>query len=60
MKTIEELRREFEETEMFKLYYSWQMDFDDVANTYYTENLHLKDYAECLNSAWMMFQELKK
>lgn len=32
-KTIEELRSKFEETETFKLYYSWQMDFDDVVKT---------------------------
>ena len=60
MKTIEELRKEFEETKTFKLCYSWMIDFDEVANTYYAMSMHLHSDVTSLNSAWMMFQELNK
>lgn len=60
MKTIEEMRKEFEETETFKLCNSWQIDFDDVANTYHSINPVFVSDCIAINSAWMMFQELNK
>ena len=59
MKTIEELRAEFEETEVFNLFYSWHFDFDISNNFYYTYSDYKSD-VDSLNSAWMMFQELNK
>lgn len=60
MKTIDELRKGFEDTEAFKLYYSWQINFDEIANTYYSENSHLHDDSVALNAAWFMYKELSK
>lgn len=54
------LREEFEKTETFKLCNSWQIDFDDIANTYYSINPVFISDCIAINSAWMMFQELKK
>lgn len=59
MKTIEELRSEFEKTEVFSLFYSWHFDFDVANNFYYNYSGRGSD-VDNLNSAWMMFQELKK
>lgn len=58
MKTIEELRKEFEKTNTFKLCTSWQIDFDDVSETYHSINPVFMSDCIAINSAWMIFQEL--
>lgn len=50
----------FEETNTYKLCKSWQIDFDEEKQVYYSINPMF--YSDCIaiNSAWMMFQELNK
>lgn len=54
------LREAFEKTETYKLCYSWQMDFDEEKQTWYSINPILISDCIAINAAWMMFQELKK
>ena len=58
MKTIEELRAEFEETEVFKGYRNCVVYVPSV-NDYRTDKY--SDYSMgFLSGAWYMFQELNK
>lgn len=59
MKTIEELRSEFEEIQRIKEILSCcEMSFDGGE---YVEDVFANDPNECyINGAWFMFQELKK
>lgn len=61
MKTIDELRKEFEETEFFKrnalAYAKPYLTFSDNE---YKAPLELFSIVIRINSAWFMFQELKK
>lgn len=58
MKTIEELRSEFEETILFKEYENCAR-YESRINEYRSDR-----YSDCsmgfLNGCWFMFQELKK
>lgn len=58
MKTIEELRSEFEETEVF-------ICFNEAFDIYYTNlgGYHFKKDGKCcfyLNGSWRLFQEINK
>lgn len=54
-----ELRIEFEKTETFKLCKSWQIDFDEEKQVYYSIDPIFHSDCIAINAAWMMFQELK-
>ena len=56
----EELRREFEKTETFKKCNHWALKFNKEKQTYFSEHMTYISDAIALNSAWLMFQELKK
>ena len=60
MKTIEELRAEFEETETARFWMHRTVRFDNCFKKYYTADIEYSHYAQVMNSAFMMFQELKK
>lgn len=63
MKTIEELRSEFEEVDNIKrLLLSNSLIFIDITNKYQPKFYNETDcfIATFVNGAWFMFQELKK
>lgn len=60
MKTTEELRSEFEETETFDKYNHWSFKFNTDNNMYFSAHLTYMSHSSAMNAAWFMFQELKK
>lgn len=59
MKTIGDLRKEFEEIEKFKEYMKICY-FDENLNIYKPYNLFQHGCASYLNGGWFMFQEFNK
>lgn len=60
MKTIEELRKEFEETETAKFWMHRSVKFDNCFFKYYTSENEYSHYGQIMNAAFMMYQELNK
>ena len=60
MKTVEELRAEFEKTETARFWMHKNVRFDNFFKKYYTSDIEYSRYAQIMNSAFMMFQELSK
>ncbi|WP_032877542.1 hypothetical protein [Acinetobacter sp. ANC 3929] len=51
------MRSEFEKTKAYELCKSWQMDFDEELQTYYSINPMFHSDVTVINSAWRMYQE---
>ena len=60
MKTVEELRAEFEETETARFWMHRTGRFDNSFRKYYTSDIEYSRYAQIMHSAFMMFLELSK
>ena len=60
MKPIEELRKEFEETNVFKKFHHKNMGFDSTKLCYTSGGSNLLIEVIALQGAWEMFQELNK
>lgn len=50
-------RSEFEKTKTYDLCKSWQVDFDEECQYYYSINPVFHADVTAINSAWRMFQE---
>lgn len=63
MKTLDELRKEFERTGVYTFLHDWRFDFDDEQNKYVVKSpmgqFNCNDLC-MLNGAWAMFKELNK
>jgi len=59
MKTIDELRKGFEEIDEFKEYMKICY-FDETLSIYKSYNLFQHGCASYLNGAWFIYQDLKK
>lgn len=51
------LQEQFEQTKTYELCKSWQIDFDEKAEIYYSINPAYHNDVIALNAAWSMFQE---
>ena len=51
------LLEQFEQTKTYDLCKSWQIDFDEKAEIYYSINPAYHNDVVALNAAWSMFQE---
>jgi len=51
------LQEQFEQTKTYDLCKSWQIDFDEKAEIYYSINPAYHNDVIALNAAWSMFQE---
>ncbi len=51
------LLEQFEQTKTYDLCKSWQIDFDEKAEIYYSINPAYHNDVIALNAAWSMFQE---
>ncbi|MDC4941632.1 hypothetical protein OHW01_00070 [Acinetobacter baumannii] len=51
------LQEQFEQTKTYELCKSWQIDFDEKAEIYYSINPAYHNDVIAINAAWSMFQE---
>lgn len=60
MKTIDELRKGFEETKTFKKCSHWSLGFSNITKMYVSEPIAYISHAIVMNAAWEMYKELNK
>ncbi|MDH0562187.1 hypothetical protein [Acinetobacter courvalinii] len=57
IRIADQIRSEFEKTKTYELCKSWQIDFDEKSQSYYSLNPTFQNDVTAINSAWLMYQE---